>query len=749
MEIVALALCLCWLVKQLFQRRPMSPGFRGAVCGRGRELSIRKSPLNYLVLSFIGLIIIQCLPWPAWWVKAVSPGTFGLYRQAWGKVPAFITLSIYPYGSRIGLFQILAYAGVFFLIVNWADTKERIKALAGSFVLIGSIEAIYGILMYLGKYHRIFWYEKIWYRDSVTGTYINRNHLAGLLEMAIPIAFGLLVAMSSGRGEGDPRRRGGRPGGIRGFLLSLNIDDHEQARKTLLIFLMAIMTLALMLSGSRGGILSLAAAFIVMSTLLFFRGRRRKYSLAGLAIVLIALGYGLMTGLNTTIKRFEKMNSDAQTRIRFARTSLNIVKDFPLLGTGWGTFGEAYRRYQGPEDNCLVIDHAHHDWVELGAETGFAGLGLVVFSLLFCLGYFLSLWKSRKNSVSFGIGLGGMGAIISLALHSLTDFNMHIPANALLFGMVVGITQSALTCQRHGRGKGLAPQEQQRIQQNPERMTLHLPDWLCWPLAVLGAAGFGLAVALVWKPYQAEKALPTLPDSTRGKSKEPALEEVCKAISCEPANAEYFYRLALLLEKKEADQHSDQQHSDQQQSNQQQSNEQQGDQQQSDRQHHDGQQEEYDRAMVDSVLAQLKADAAKRGESGDDLIFAALRKAISLNPANPHYHVNMAWQKVRPEKLIHEDQRTLLSSFAEAEEGFGRAVYFMPQSAQINLSVGSYWLWKSKVVEDETAYLHAFDQFIRYFRTASRINPDYKRQIRQMVRQYYPVDDILARIFPK
>lgn len=724
MEIVVLGLCLCWLMQQLFQRRVMRSESRGGVvCGGGRELAVRKSPLNYFILSFIGLIVIQCLPWPASWVKMVSPGTYGLYRQAWGKVPAFITLSIYPYGSKIGLFQVLAYAGAFFLIINWADTKERIKALAGSFVLIGSIEAIYGLLMYLGKYHRIFWYEKIWYRDSVTGTYINRNHLAGLLEMAIPIAFGLLVAISGGGGERENQRRGkgGGPGGIRGFLLSLNIDDHEQARKVLLIFLMSIMTLALMLSGSRGGILSLAAAFIVMSTLLFFRRRGRKYALAGLAIVLIALGYGLITGLNTTIKRFGQINDDAQTRLRYASTSLDIVRDFPLLGTGWGTFGEAYRRYQGPKDSYLVIDHAHHDWVELGAEMGCIGLGMVILSLLFCLGHFLSLWKNRKNSVSLGIGLGGIGAILSLALHSFTDFNLHIPANALLFGMAAGITLSALTCNRHSRREeSTAPQDQQRIQRKSDKMSLHLPGWLRWPLAVLGTAGFSLAAVLVWKPYQAEKVLPTLPDSTLGKSKEPALEEVCTAISREPGNAEYFYRLALLLEQSE----------------------QQGGQQQ-----HERQQDEYDRALVDRVFAQLKDDAAKRGETGDDPIFLALRKAILLNPANPHYHLNMAWQKVRPEKLIDADQRTLSSLLAEAEEGFGRAVYFMPQSAQINLSVGSYWLWKSKVVEEETAYLHAFDQFVRCFRTAYRINPDYRTQIQQMVRQYYPVDDILARIF--
>ncbi len=144
---------------------------------------------------------------------------------------------------------------------------------------------------------------------------------------------------------------------------------------------------------------------------------------------------------------------DSKVRIRFAKTSMDLRKDFPLLGTGWGTFMEAYRRYQRPEDEMYELDHAHHDWIELGAEMGSLGLGLVIFTFLFCLGYFFSLWRKRKNSFSIGIGLGGMGAMVSLALHSFVDFNMHIPANALLLSMAMGIALASLIYQRR-QGEG-------------------------------------------------------------------------------------------------------------------------------------------------------------------------------------------------------------------------------------------------------------------------------------------------------
>jgi len=780
MEITVLGLWLCWLMKQLFsnpgRKGDFAPGEgtegRGAVKRRVRriELSFRKSPLNYFALAFIGLIILQVLPWPASWVKAVSPGTFRMYQAAWGKVPDFMTLSICNFSSKIGLFKILAYIGAFLLIINWADSREKIMALVLPFVLIGSIEAIYGLLTYLGKYRYIWWFQNIWYGGSVNGTYFNRNHLAGLLEMAIPMSFGLLVAMGSKSREHN--QGGGKLGGIRGFLLSLNIDDHDQARKILLIFLIAIMTLAIFLSGSRGGILSLAAAFMVMSTLLMSRSKTRRYAIAGLVIMLIALGYGLYTGLDATLKRFEnsKMSDDAQTRIRFAETSLGIVRDYPLLGTGWGTFEDAYRKYQDPKDDGLTIDHAHHDWVQLAAETGLVGFGVGIFFLVFCLGYFFFLWMKRKNSLSIGIGLGGMGAIISLALHSLTDFNMHIPANALLLSMVVGITLRALTYHRHRRGEDRAAEEQLRKkQQKQEKVTMYFPAWFRWPLALFLVTGFCYAVMLVRAPYLAEKVAPTLPDSTIRKIKDPTLEVVCKAISHEPTNAEYFYWLASILEEGGGDQ-----------------------------------QRKYDQPQVRAVLEKLHADARgnesnawgnernernegnvsieenastegnrekqeenhdgtdgkdgeegeegedredrKEGKAGNDLALLALKRAIMLNPANPYYHLKLAWHTLDQGKLD-ENMDHFRSILAAAEDEFGRAVYFMPQSANINFSVGYYWIWKSKVVEDEKVYLFAFDRFIQYFQTTYRINNGYKKKIEQVVQQYYPIMDILTRIF--
>jgi tetratricopeptide (TPR) repeat protein len=431
------------------------------------------------------------------------------------------------------------------------------------------------------------------------------------------------------------------------------------------------------------------------------------------------------------------LGHDAETRLRYAKTSLQVLRDFPLLGTGWGTFGEAYRRYQDRQDTFVVIDHAHHDWVELGAEMGVLGLGLIIVSFLFCLGYFIRLWRERKNSFSVGIGLGGMGAMVSLALHSFTDFNMHIPANALLLSLVIGITLASLRL-HHQRGRSRSLGRRAWQQNKQDTWCIPFPAWLRWPATLALAVGFGLTVVLVWRPLAAERFLPTLPDSTRQQKKNPALSDVCRAIQYEGGNARYFYRLAVVLKEKNGDGDQSQGQGQSQSRNQGQSPAQglglgrMG--------------EDLDNQSRDMVCLGKVADLlVNKGDTANDLITLALQKAIRLNPMNPSYHLWLGRHLLNALGKSEEYQARAIIERAERE--FDRAVYFMPESAEINFFIGSYWIWKSKIVDDEQSYLAAFDCFISYFRKAYQINKGYGRRIRKVVQQYYPVEEIAGKIF--
>ena len=349
MEMGALLLLSAWLLKQVWngpKKGPLGAEREGGKYG----IEIESTPLYYFGSLFIGFIILQLIPLPWQTAKIISPGTLKVYKEAFKELPAFMTLSIYPYMTKINLYKVLAYVGIFFLIVNWADSKKKILGIVHALIALGTFEVIYGIIGSLGGYGHIWRYKKIWNPQFVTGTYINTNHLAGLLEIIIPLAFGLFIALSSKKNM-NKEKRTGRIEGIRGFLLTLNFSDSNKAKKILVIFLTAIMILGLILSGSRGGILSLAAGFLFMSILLLFRKKFRKHAVALLIIGAIALMYGLHVGMDLTINRFEHMEQTANFRMRFAKTSMDMWKDLPVLGAGLGTFQQAYRRYKAPEDD--------------------------------------------------------------------------------------------------------------------------------------------------------------------------------------------------------------------------------------------------------------------------------------------------------------------------------------------------------------------------------------------------------------
>ena len=135
-----------------------------------------------------------------------------------------------------------------------------------------------------------------------------------------------------------------------------------------------------------------------------------------------------------------------------------------------------------------------------------------------------------------------MGSMICLALHGFTDFNMHIPANALLLSVVMGITYKSLKINRHESERGYRYSEKKALNMT----AVHYPHWIRWAMTLIVMAGSYYLVGLVVKPLRAERIVPTLPNSAIKKD-EPTLEKVCKAMGYERSNAQYYFMPASLI----------------------------------------------------------------------------------------------------------------------------------------------------------------------------------------------------------
>jgi O-antigen ligase len=330
------------------------------------------------------------------------------------------------------LLRWLAYCTAFYVSAYVARDREARKRLVWALILLGCFEALYGLVQYLTGWQKIFTYTKVFYREDATGTYINRNHFAGLLEMILPLGLSLVLhAVERFRLWGE------------GTLESLGHDRGQVPRAFLSFSIVLLLFLGILFSRSRMGMLSALAGVATVSLLWASVSWRRRTAIVVLgAFLLGAVALGVWLGLEPVIQRYETVRQDSLGRTAIWKDTLELIKARPLLGSGLGTFAERYTRHQTVALTGYV-DHAHNDYLEFTAELGLLGAGLL-FGVLGCAlaRIVAGFYRSERGRSRFLL-LGCIGGSSAIFLHSLADFNLQIPANALVFVTLLGLGWTA------------------------------------------------------------------------------------------------------------------------------------------------------------------------------------------------------------------------------------------------------------------------------------------------------------------
>jgi O-antigen ligase len=393
--------------------------------------------LRFFVAGFFVFVVFQALPLPAALVRLISPGSYEFQRlYSPGFVPPkFMSLSIAPSATlREGLFLAACFL-LGFLVLKTVTRGRQIRTII--LVLIGSgvFQALYGLFELTRANPRLLFYKKIFSPDSVTGTFVNRNHLSGYLEMIVPLAVGLAIA-----------RMNLLTFGVRGFREKIMLWTSKGVLENILIMAgIVIMSLGIVLSNSRSGL-----AVLVFTMVLFFgfsvltysrTGTRqvwvRKFIRTAFLIVAILAAY---IGVGSTIKRFALEDILHEDRPLYWANTADIVGDFPLFGTGLGTFASAYSAYETRGGSEMRLVHAHNDYLEYVAEIGVLGALILLGGILTIAVQAFLASRNRRNMEARGLALGGIISLAGIGLHTFTDFNLHIPANMVLFTVVLCLT---------------------------------------------------------------------------------------------------------------------------------------------------------------------------------------------------------------------------------------------------------------------------------------------------------------------
>ncbi|MBN2200166.1 MAG: O-antigen ligase family protein, partial [Candidatus Aminicenantes bacterium] len=275
--------------------------------------------------------------------------------------------------------------------------------------------------------------------DSVTGTFVNRNHLAGYLEMIIPIALGFLIARI---GFFSLRTRGSRS--ELGEIFS-HFSRKSVALNIVLIAAVVVMAVAVVKSQSRAGVFLVIFTFLLLLEMILFQmtyageGRRLARNLLTVSFLAI-LVFSLAAGMSAVMNRFYADDTIFKGgRTLFWENIMPIVGDYPVFGTGLGTFASVYPAYDRTGGE-MRLTHVHNDYLELMSETGILGFLLLAGAVFWILVRSFRVWRARRNLEVKGLAMGGLVSCAVMLIHSFTDFNLHIPANGLLFAVILSLT---------------------------------------------------------------------------------------------------------------------------------------------------------------------------------------------------------------------------------------------------------------------------------------------------------------------
>jgi len=319
--------------------------------------------------------------------------------------------------------------------------------------------------------------------------------------------------------------------------------ESSKTRKAVMVFLASVMSLALVLSLCRAGIICFSISLLLFIFLFKLKKPLKKGLIAILALVLMLGLFLAAIGTEPVAKRLDTLRNPLKAmtgRVEVLQNSPAIIADFPVFGTGFNTFGDIFRKYEVVKAN--VLRYAHNEPLQLLIETGFIGFLLVFCFLLFYFRHVLAAWLKRRHPYAVYITLGCIIGLVSASLHSFFDFFFHIPAVALLFLIILAL-MFRVVYTKGSQSILLAPEKE---------FTLRRPLNFIFISIVLFL--FLSVESLIFNRYQAEAAFRRgIGMEISGTGIESAikinrsLREVNEAIGLNPLNSRYIAFKAGLL----------------------------------------------------------------------------------------------------------------------------------------------------------------------------------------------------------
>lgn len=347
-------------------------------------------------------------------------------------------ISVDPSATALMVIRYISYCLLFFLTMQVCVRANQAKRLLKVCFWIIAAHAAYAIAALLLLGDTLFLAPKWGYQGFATGFFVNRNSFATFLAFGVAIGVVLFLdALGLGRGHHDHERRAGWDGAVAA------LSAYGPG--------LAIITTALVLSGSRMGAAAAAAGLTPIFILSLLRSPGRRMFL----LIIVAFGVAASAAVlsfsgDRLLDRLGSVETHLDDRMELYRQVLLMISARPLTGYGGGSFAAAFPLYhQLPLSGDVTWDAAHNLYLELITDLGVFGLlpPLAITLLLFRISLEI---LSTKQSV---VLIAGVAVIVVGAVHSLVDFSLQIEANVFLFVVVVAAASAQAFASKRKRAQ--------------------------------------------------------------------------------------------------------------------------------------------------------------------------------------------------------------------------------------------------------------------------------------------------------